>query len=452
MRDPDAGILASELRHVIGSLQRLIGAPLHDAWMPAPGQLVLAIGRDLLLIEHEPVPRVHTVAGRPRNPTHPFSFQGLVRARVSGPLTALRMVGDDRIVELVFGLFTVHARLFGRGGGIWLLDGDKVIGSAAGPAPELLPPLPAGAPRATPPRFSPVDGDWDRGARDLLVPLAEREVVEAARRRVRTHLGTLLARERRLVANLSEDLGRADRAGALRDAADGLAAVLHTVPRGARSVDVPDLSRPGVTIHVELDPSKPASATMGKLYDKAGRLDRASSGILERLDAAETKVRALEEDRRRVDEAGLDTLDTILSTWKPAQVRPKADAPAAPFRTWTGPNGQVVHVGRNDKGNHALVFRHSRGRDWWLHVRDRPGAHVVIPMPHAGDAPPLDRLLDAAQVALAASGVRVGEAFDVIYARVSDVRPIKGHPGKVTVRDERVLHVRREVLNGWSVA
>jgi predicted ribosome quality control (RQC) complex YloA/Tae2 family protein len=110
-----------------------------------------------------------------------------------------------------------------------------------------------------------------------------------------------------------------------------------------------------------------------------------------------------------------------------------------------------VYVGRNDKGNHALVFRHSRGRDWWLHVRDRPGAHVVLPMANTGSAPSLEQLLVAANIALAASGAKPGEAYDVVYARVADLRPIKSAPGKVLVRDERVLHVRREALEGWTI-
>ncbi len=451
MRDPDAGILASELRHVVGCLQRLIGAPLHDAWMSSTGQVVLAVGHDLVLIEHDPVPRLHTIAGRPRNPINPFSFQGLLRARVQGPLTALRTVNDDRVVELVFGAHTLHARLFGKGGGIWLVEGERVIGSAGGPAPEALPPLPAGSPRATPPRFAPIEGDWDRAARDFLGPIAARVALDSARRRVRVHLGTLLARERRLVANLSEDLGRADRSDQLRASADALAAMLHTIPRGARAVDLPNLSDPERTLHIELDPSKPASATMGRLYDKAGRLDRASGGILERLDTAERKVASLDEARASLDTADRDALAAILARWPLPQPKPKQDAPAAPFRTWTGPQGQVVYVGRNDKGNHALVFRHSRGRDWWLHVRDRPGAHVVLPMANTGSAPSLEQLLVAANIALAASGAKPGEAYDVVYARVADLRPIKSAPGKVLVRDERVLHVRREALEGWTI-
>ena len=234
--------------------------------------------------------------------------------------------------------------------------------------------------------------------------------------------------------------------------ADALAAALHTVPRGARAIDLPDLSDPDKTLHIELDPAKPASATMGRLYDKAGRLDRASSGILERLDTAERRAATLQADRASLDEADQAAITAILARWPVPLPKPKQDTPAAPFRTWTGPQGQVVYVGRNDRGNHALVFRHSRGRDWWLHVRDRPGAHVVLPMPHTGMAPSLEQLLVGAQIALAASGAKPGEAYDVVYARVSDLRPIKSAPGKVLVRDERVLHVRREALEGWTIS
>lgn len=455
MADDDAGILLSELRHVVADLQRVVGRPVSEVWVPTPTSVVLDLGRDsLLYVASWPLPRLHTVERRPGNPSTPYSFQGLLRARLHGVVERLAIVGDDRVVELVVSGRTLHMRLFGRGGGIWLLEDGAVVASSEGPAPPDLPALPPAPPQDRPPRFEPVDGSWDLGARAYLQALAAADGIARRRRAVRGHLTRELRKARQLVHHLQGDLARADDTDALRHRADCLAAALHTVPRGASEVEVPDLADPATTVRVALDPAQPASASLTRMYAKAGRLERAAEQILERLDAAERRVDTLAAARATVDDADPRALRELVRTWKvPEATGPRrAAAAVAPWWTWTGPHGEQVWAGRHDTGNHALTFRRARGRDWWLHVRERPGAHVVIPV-DKGQAPPLELLLAAAQVALASSRVAEGDTVDVQYTRVADLKAVKGgRPGQVIVERERVLHVTRDdaVLAGWT--
>ncbi|HMV68008.1 MAG TPA: hypothetical protein PKA64_14270, partial [Myxococcota bacterium] len=110
-----------------------------------------------------------------------------------------------------------------------------------------------------------------------------------------------------------------------------------------------------------------------------------------------------------------------------------------------------LRVGRNAAGNHRLVFRASRGRDWWLHLRDAPSAHVVVPS--ADGAPPDPATLAAAVEALLLTArVPEGVQVDVRLARVADLRPVPGgHPGEVQITRERVIVGRRDpsALHGW---
>jgi predicted ribosome quality control (RQC) complex YloA/Tae2 family protein len=132
-----------------------------------------------------------------------------------------------------------------------------------------------------------------------------------------------------------------------------------------------------------------------------------------------------------------------------AKLRPVGPVPnlqkkprRAPWRRWRGPGGVEIRSGRSARDNGALL-RASCGRDLWLHVRGRSGAHVVVP--DAGEAPSLDLLLAAAQVALAASSVAPGESHEVAWTRVKHVRQPKGAaPGRVLVSQEKVLWVRRD--------
>lgn len=453
--DDVAGILLSELRHVVGDLQHLVGAPVQDAWVPDPFTVVLGFpGGHRLLISTWPMPRVHTIERRPRNPKKPLSFQGLLRRRLTGRLDALEVDGEDRVLRLSFGSHALVAHLFGRGGGMWWVEDGHVVAASDGPAPPSLPSRPPTTPDDRPARFGPLEGSWDLGARAFLEQAAATQVRARTQRRVVQHLKKLHHKQQRLVANLTKDLEAVERADALRHHADCLAAALHTLRRGAKVAVVPDLDDPGASVEVPMDPAKSPAEVMNRMYDKAGRLERAMDHVLARLEEAEQLERTLALARQEAEGGDPAVLRQLTRTWRV----PTTDAripqrTTAPFVTWKGPREQEIFVGRNDRSNHALVFRRARGRDWWLHVRDQPGAHVVLPVATRDDTPPLDLLLAAAQIALHHSGVAPGDHVDVQYTRVANVRPIKGAaPGRVQVSDERVLHVTRDpaALDGWE--
>jgi predicted ribosome quality control (RQC) complex YloA/Tae2 family protein len=454
MGDGAAGILVSELRHIVDELQQFVGGHVSDAWVPTRNAIVLGIGRRKLLLEAYPVPRAHLVERRRRNPPKPFSFQGLLRARFRGRIVAIRQLSDDRILEVQLETLRLHVRLFGRGGGIWLLDADGVVAAVDGPADEL-PELPDRRTTEDPPRFSPTEGEtWNQAAASWFDELVARTERERWHRHVAAGLKRALKRQRRLVRNLEGDLSRADGADALRRSADCLAAVLHTVRRGTAQLEVPDLFDDGF-VEITLDPSRAPSDNLKRMYDKAGRLERAGEQILTRLDNEEGVLSQLESIRDELAEADLRRLRAVgrkLRLGEPEARIIQARRDPNPWWTWRGPGGETILVGRTAAGNRALTFKKARGRDWWFHLRDVPGAHVVLRRDQR-TPPPLDLLLVGAQLVLHYARLDAGESADVQYARVADLRalPDAGVAG-VMVTKERVLHVDRDpdVLAGWT--
>lgn len=447
------GMNDAELVRVIDALQARIGAPFSGAWQPARDRVVIGLGdHHLLIVPRGPFARLHTIGRRPRNPPRPFSFQGALRAHLGGRLVRLDRIGGDRVVDLVFDRGALRLRLTGRSGGLWLVDGSAVVAAFDGPAPEALPSLPPRPPAAAEPRFLPEDGeDWDRAARRYFQAAEQRDRLRQGRIQLQKALRTELQRTRRLQENLERDLDRASRAPALRRQADALAATLHTLERGADTAVVADLEDPDRTWTIGLDPAKPATATMEKLYRQARRLDRAGDQVLERMEAADQRVLALEGALEEVADADREAL-TRLRALVPARRGGAPDDAPRPFITWTGPAGQVVLVGRNAKANRKLTFQTARGTDWWMHLRGVPGAHVVLRM-NRDQTPSLPLLLAGAQIALVHGRIPEGSSADVQYTRVRDVRSIPGEAeGRVRLASEKVLHVARDrqVLSGWT--
>lgn len=447
------GILPSELRPVVRELQSWVGSPVGEVRVPRPGVVVLQAGRfPPLWIEVEPTASLHTVGHAPRNPRAPFSFQGLLRARAGGPLTAVRQLHDDRVVELDFPGGTLHCRLF-PGGGIWWLESGQAVAASHGPCPAELPALTATPGTELPPRFQPEAGQtWLEAAARWYAAEARRSSGERLLAHLRSELRRRLARERRLHTNLLRDLAAADRAPALRADADGLAAVLHLVPRGASAMEVPDFETGGIRA-VRLDPAQPAANTLTKLYDRAGRLERAGHHILDRCLRCEAQILALESglaDALVCTGAGAAELARRLAVGAPPTGARVEQVRAKPWATWRSPDGAEVWIGRSAQGNRALVFRHARGRDLWIHLRERPSAHAVVPAVFARSSAVVDA---AVQLLLRATRAEPGDLLEVQLARVADVRPKPGgEPGEVVVNHERVRAVRfePELVAAWT--
>jgi predicted ribosome quality control (RQC) complex YloA/Tae2 family protein len=452
------GMNDAEIERVVNDLQYLVGTPLQALWQPARDRVVMGFsdGTLLLLVPRGPLARLHSVDRRPKNPAKPFSFQGACRSRLHGPLTSLQKVAGDRVVQLRFGEVGLEFRLTGRSGGLWLVQWPAegpatVVAAYDGPAPEQLRELPPRDAPADPPRFEPKPGPrgWDLGARQYFETLERARLRDELKNRVEQGLRRAVARKERLLENLEADLRNADRAPQLRHQADLLAGNLYQATKGASVLAVEDWDT-GESVTIPLDPAHPATWTLDKLYHQAKRLERVAANVSERM--ATVRIEVAEMGRAL---AHLDTLTPEeLGQWDerlPKMSAGRAPAPQQPWTTWIGPGGQRVLVGRNAQGNRRLTFQVAKGHDYWMHVRERAGSHLVIPLVK-GQSPPLELLMAAAQIALVAAKLAPGEAAEVQYTRARDVRPIPGDEGRVTLSNEKVLRVVRDpaVLGGWA--
>ena len=104
----------------------------------------------------------------------------------------------------------------------------------------------------------------------------------------------------------------------------------------------------------------------------------------------------------------------------------------------------LIIVGRDAAENDALLRRHVKGNDLWLHARDFPGSYVFIKQ-RAGKSFPLDILLDAGNLAIFYSKGRNNGEGNLFYTQVKYLRRAKNGPkGLVIPTQEKNLHVKVE--------
>jgi len=458
-------IRSTELDSVLAELDpSLVGARLQEVRVPSQERLVLSLrapGQNfhLLFVVQSVHARLHRVDAPPRNPLRPPATQGLLRGLLRGNCRFLRREGADRVVRMGLGQHDLLVELTGRHGNLFILDPQGLIVASLlanrshrrdlRPGEPWVPPASV-APPPRSGRFLPPDVNGQMAAYYL-----EREAtdgLELLRQSALRRLRALRRKAQRKERRQLEEADRGEEAASLRREADLLNAHFSRLRRGMASVELPDLFEPGEPPRVvTLDPRRPLRDEMDLRYKKARRLER---GMKRAAEEWEKTTAALERLQGAVQELeGCSTegeIDEAVTRWPPRwrpqqrRGRRRKDAVRAPFHTYLTPAGKRILVGRSGEDNDTLTFRQARGRDVWLHVVGRPGAHVVVPL-DGHEAPDADTLDAAAQLTLAHSGVAEGHAEEVAWTRVKYVRKVKGGaPGRVTYSQERVMRVRRD--------
>lgn len=116
-------------------------------------------------------------------------------------------------------------------------------------------------------------------------------------------------------------------------------------------------------------------------------------------------------------------------------------------KTFFSREGLPILVGRSKDENLELTFKFARGNDLWMHVRGRPGAHVVIPLRSKKSAS-LETLLDAACLCVFYSGGEHQGKTEVDYTQKKHVKRIKDSTeASYTHNKTLIVEVARERLD-----
>ena len=93
-------------------------------------------------------------------------------------------------------------------------------------------------------------------------------------------------------------------------------------------------------------------------------------------------------------------------------------------------DGYHMYVGKNNLQNDELTFSFASGNDWWFHVKQAPGSHVIVKT--GGDELPDSTFEEAGRIAAYYSSMRGGEKVEIDYVEKKHVKKPKGaKPGFV---------------------
>jgi predicted ribosome quality control (RQC) complex YloA/Tae2 family protein len=216
----------------------------------------------------------------------------------------------------------------------------------------------------------------------------------------------------------------------------------HKVDQRYDSVTVTDyFSDPPQELPVELDPAVTLRENIDRMFKRQQKAGRGKQIVAKQLAELHGREAAIAERIRRLQAIkDWDTWLAIVDRVATEQNRPAASQEAfgrvtPRYRTLTVEGFEIL-IGRSSRENDTLTFQVAGPEDFWMHVADYSGSHVVVRNPAKLKSLPETVLLKAAQLAAFFSQARNSQKVEVHYTRRKYVsKPRRAKPGLVKLSD-----------------
>ncbi len=221
---------------------------------------------------------------------------------------------------------------------------------------------------------------------------------------------------------------------------------LYRIKKGMTDITVSDWLQEGKEVCFSLERNVEPHVHVGKLFRRSKKLRIGIPYWTLEVEKAEKQVAYYLEAIEGIKSA--QSLEELMAFEAPiVEKRNKAQQGLGkcsksqtplPYRTFYSSTGLMIWVGKGAKANDQMTFHHANGSDFWLHVQDYPGSHVVLKV-NKDQEPDQQSILEAMQLAVAYSKAKDRGIVSVCITQCKYVkRAGKNVPGKVFISKHRV--------------
>ncbi len=221
---------------------------------------------------------------------------------------------------------------------------------------------------------------------------------------------------------------------------DLITANIYRLKRGMTECTLPNYwSENGEEITIPLDKRLAPSANAQVYYKKYNKSKAARVHLAEQLEKAQeelsyvyTVLDALSraDGEKELSEIRAELYHSGYASKMKNYTEKKQSRPS--ITRYLTTDGHTVLCGRNNMANDFLTTKIASRGDWWFHVKNQPGSHVVLELFEGEEEPDARTFTEAAEIAAYNSKARGGAMIPVDYTRVSKVKkPAGAKPGFV---------------------
>lgn len=193
---------------------------------------------------------------------------------------------------------------------------------------------------------------------------------------------------------------------------------------------------------IDLDPTQTLNEHAQSLYKRYQKAKRGLIHLDEQIKQNDELIQLFLSFKVFVDMASFESmkdLESELALYGYKKAKPdhskKSRKPAIVMLK----EGDLVYViGKNNLQNEYITHTFAQKEDWWFHVKDAPGAHVVV---NAKEL--LEPILrKAAMLAAYHSSLRYSSSIPVDYTKIKYIKKIPGVAGyRVTYQKQQTLYI-----------
>ncbi len=290
---------------------------------------------------------------------------------------------------------------------------------------------------------------------------AERSRQDLLKQRASDILRILTAAESRItkkIALQTEELNACEEGEKFRLYGDLVTANIYRLHKGDTTALLENYYEDGANVEIPLEATLTPSQNAQRYYKKYTKSKSAKEHltvqlansrqelqyiqtVFDALTRAETE-RELSEIRDELYHSG------YASRMKNYTARKQSTPSVIKYKT---SGGRMMYCGKNNLSNDYLTMKFAERSDWWFHVKNQPGSHVILRSAGPEDEPSEAEFTEAAMVAAYNSKASDGIMVPVDYTRVRHVKkPAGAKPGFVIYTTNWTAYVTpdAELVNG----
>lgn len=250
--------------------------------------------------------------------------------------------------------------------------------------------------------------------------------------------------------NLEKDLEDANKNLVYNKLGILLQANLYKVSRGMKKIVVDDFIDNTGLIEINLDEMLDPGKNLKRIFQKGKKAKNAIDMVQIQIDLTNQEISYLDNIFTQIDFASQTDLDEIRDELVKNKYL-KQQKQQMPKRkkiniTKYNLNDNTILVGKNNIQNDYITHQLAKSYDWWFHVKDAPGSHVVFKMPHPEYVLTEEDIRYCANLASSFSKMSTSSSVPVDYLQVKYLKKIPGTKGcEVTYTNQKTIYIDPDI-------
>lgn len=250
------------------------------------------------------------------------------------------------------------------------------------------------------------------------------------------------------VIRLQKQLDQAENSEGYRIRGEILNTYLNKVKAGMTEIALPNYYQNNQPLKIKLDPTISPARNSQKYFKRYKKLRDSIKHVKQQIEIAHENIAYFDSVQTAIDNADPQDIEQINEELinqgylrQQQKHRRKKKITEKNINKFQLSSGKIVFVGKNNYQNDWLTLKKANKTDYWFHVKNMPGSHVIL-----RDAnPSMQDIQEAAEIAAYYSKAKLSAHVQVDYVQDKRVKKPNGaKPGFVIYTGQNSIEVTPE--------